>query len=344
MARVDFRQAASDIRAALADPKTLLQALGIKYRGTASLSFCCPVHNEKNPSASARRGQDGSAQWRCFGCQAAGDALSLIAAARGLSTRGADFPALLAVGAELAGLNQLADAIRNGKPAPEYARPSPPPPEPERGYPLPEELRALWDLCVPPASDADTCRFLVQRGKRLIDPDKCLGRVIPLDAQLPRWAYHGKRPWTELGYRLLLPTFDFLGIWRSVRAVNILRPPGLPKTRSPTGHVTAGLCLANRAAVEFLRVPRVVNPLVIVEGETDFMSASYALHIPIIGIGSGSWTSDWGRRVPSGSTVRVAVDDDLAGHLYVKSIRDSLNSCHVDPWGLSAAQATSENP
>jgi hypothetical protein len=325
---VDYRTAARDLKAALSDPRALLTALGLKHRGTSTVTFCCPVHNEKNASASIRRGPDGTLQAACHACGWTGDALGLIAVVRGLSTKGTSWPELLACAADIAGIPQLASAIRQGKPAPEYTVAAPAP-EPERGYPLPEEVSALWRLGTPPGDDVEVSAYLV---RRRIDPDRCPGRAIPKDAQVPRWArYRGdadaSQPWTITGHRLILPTFDHIGLWRSLRAICVDPTSKAPKRLPPSGHIAAGLVIANPTAVKMLRSVTQADAIYICEGEPDFLSLciSHPAHA-ILGVLSGAWTPDFGRRISRGASVQVRTHGDASGDRYFEQVTTTLPS------------------
>ena len=97
---------AEAIKGALTDVWRLVGALGLeraakRQQGGRGAIICCPAHNERNPSCSVTLGPDGTIRVRCFACGFAGDALSLIAAAHGLRTRGDDYRRVLALGAGL---------------------------------------------------------------------------------------------------------------------------------------------------------------------------------------------------------------------------------------------------
>jgi hypothetical protein len=101
--------AAEAIKGALTDVWRLVEALGLnqaakRQQGGRGALICCPAHNERNPSCSVTLGPDGTIRVRCFACDFSGDALSLIAAAHGLRTRGEDYRRVLSLGAGLAGV------------------------------------------------------------------------------------------------------------------------------------------------------------------------------------------------------------------------------------------------
>ena len=95
-----------DLRRALDDPWRLCEALGLTegaVRQRAGLSVRCPWRPEQTPSCSVTRGPDGTVRVRCFGCKRTGDALTLIAAVKGLALVGKDFDAVLREAAHIAG-------------------------------------------------------------------------------------------------------------------------------------------------------------------------------------------------------------------------------------------------
>jgi hypothetical protein len=325
---IEYRDLARDLKIKLSDPRKLLAALGISGRGNSTILFCCPVHNERNPSCAIRRGADGTCQVKCNGCGFSSDVFGLIAACRGLETKGTGWIQLLAEASDLAGLSEVATELRGGATAPVYERPAPLPVEPERGYPDPDELKALWRVCVAPGRDFEVSEYLE---RRKLDPKICPGRAIPLDAQVPRWAVSRGKSWVQSGHRYVLPAFDALGIWRSIRACAVI--PTNPKRLTPSGHRANGIVLANPEAVKLLRAGPTQKPaqVTICEGESDFVGACIDWpQSAIIGVWSGSWSDDIARRIPDGSRVDVLTHPDAAGEGYAELIAKSLGArCQV---------------
>src|SRR5690606_13913176 len=187
-------------------------------------------------------------------------ALELVAAARGLSTKGNGFVETLRDEASLAGLRHVLDALdeqerakgRTVTPRPvRVAAPSPPvaiPPRspiPTPSYPDRAEVAALWGACVPVLDDAEAADVLRSRG---LSPEAVelhdLARALPHGCPLPRWARSREGSWLESGHRLVLPVFDEHGELRSLRAWRV--PEGAPPKRlPPAGHKAGGLVLAN---------------------------------------------------------------------------------------------------
>lgn len=326
------QDAASDVKRALRDPAKLVAALGLDKGSKRQLHgrfICCPVHAERTPSCSVSSAEDGSIRVKCFGCDFTGDALTLIAVAKGLSIR-SEFKEILVAGAELAGLHALADELRDGKrdtAARAAERPPELPPAPERTYPDALELERLWSGCVP-VSDHPDASFEIVR--RLVDPavvvELDLARAIPLGAALPRWARYGGRSWFDTGHRMILPVYDFAGVRSSVRAYRVAPgPEDAPKRLPPAGHKAVGLVLANAPAVGMLsgesRPPRVV----VVEGEPDFIVwATRAPADAVIGLFSGSWHDGFAERIPYGSLVLIRTHHDRPGDKYSDQVVASV--------------------
>lgn len=324
---------ARDVRWGLTDPRKLCESLGLTKgakRQSRGLLICCPVHGERNPSCSVTLGSDGTIRVKCFGCDFAGDALTIIAHMHGLSMGREDFGEVLAIGAELGGNLGLADEIR-GKRERRARKPIPPPtPIREPEYPDNAELLELWRGCGNPAADGRVARMLVGRG---IDPSAVASQRLAgalLDSQdLPPWAVYGRLTWRDSGHRLMLPAFDSAGNLRSVRAWRVTEGDS-PKRLPPSGKKAAELVQANLLALGMLR--RHVCPvrLWIVEGEPDYLTTAttFGSGDAVIGIGSGSWTKKFARRVPLGTRVYVSTHADDAGDRYAAQIIETLTERH----------------
>jgi hypothetical protein len=92
---------APEVRRALVDVARVCEELGIERSRTERGKWTCPRHG--GGSLSVRLGRDRTIQARCFGCDFAGDVLTLIAEARGLNVS-RDFREVLAEGARIGGL------------------------------------------------------------------------------------------------------------------------------------------------------------------------------------------------------------------------------------------------
>ncbi len=340
---------AREVRNALTDPRRLCEQLGLLAgrgsfvsQGQRGVTVRCCFHDEKTPSMSVTRGPDGTVRLRCFGCDAGGDALALIAAVRGLSLR-RDFRAVLVEAAHLGGLLALAADLEAGRERnrPAYV-PPPPPPEPERDYPDQGELAALLAACVPVAADPEVSAMVAGRG---LDPELVavdgLALALPAGTRCPRWAaYHGV-PWTRTGHRCLLPVVGPSGAILSVRAWRVTDGDS-PKRLPPGGCRATGLVMADPLALAWLRGTARPERVLVVEGEPDFLAAcGWRLPLPYcrIGIWSGAWSPEFSRRCHARLKVYVWTDPDQAGDRYAEQIAKSLvpRGCQVHRWTPEAA-------
>lgn len=330
----DLRDAVRDVRNALVEPAKLVQALAIgdkaQRQGGGGVLICCPVHGERNPSCSVTRGPDGTVRVRCFACDFSADAIGLVAQVLGLPTRGDGFRETLAEAAELGGLLALASELRGGEPAPRRERPAAPAPELPAPYPDSEEVTALWEQAVPAGEDALSSGYLVARR---IDPDEVdrrkLARALRDAQPLPEWArFHGQS-WLETGHRLVLRVFDANGELRSVRACRVIDGES-PKRLPPARKRAAELVLANRAAVGMLLGRIRPRRVLLVEGEPDFLTWATRTDEPVIGIGSGWWSSAFAARIPTGAEVVIRTHADAQGERYAASVAESIGErCQV---------------
>lgn len=312
-------------------------------RQARGLLIRCAFHQEKTPSCSVTLGPDGTIRVKCFSCGAGADALGLIAVVHKLDAH-REFRQVLIIGAELAGLSDLASALQRGRsedyvPPPAPERPAPTEPTPE--YPDGAEVNALWTACTKVALDGEAVQYLKQRG---IDPVAVsrldLARVLAPTTALPRWArYRGEhetaRTWMESGHRLILPVYDCDGRMRSVRAWRIV-DGDTPKRLPPAGHRTAQLLLANASALTWLRHSEdmAFGPptmqLIVCEGEPDYCArATLTDDEPVVGILSGSWHAGFANKIPSLSEIILRTDCDAAGDRYAQEIVASVSKIQV---------------
>jgi len=98
------------------DPSALCDALGLlggprSYRRQAAgvVVRCC-AHDDRTPSLSVTRGDDGTVRARCFACQFSADAIGLTQ-----KVQGGDFREALEVLARISGRHDLLDRIRRGE-------------------------------------------------------------------------------------------------------------------------------------------------------------------------------------------------------------------------------------
>ena len=334
---------ARTVRHALADPWALVVALGLDAgairEGRERVKVRCPWHAERSPSCSVRVARDGTIAVRCFGCDATGDALALVAVARGLDVRH-DFRAVLAEAAELAGVTLETDE-RAG--AAERREPRPVPPPPPRPYPPAGELEALLAACGPCARDVEVSAWLRGRGIEPRDVDRYgLAFALPRGARAPWWArFKGGReaaePWASTGHRLVVPMVDHEGEVRSVRVRAVVATAD-PKTLPPSGFRASGLVAACPLARLVLQVgawPQgVERRIVVAEGEPDWLTWATRGEGPrtlaAVGVTSGSWSPDLADRIPDGSNVILRTDRDDAGDRYAAELARSLaGRCRV---------------
>jgi CHC2 zinc finger len=321
---------AGELRSRLTDARDLCRALGLEEGAQPNgrgLLVKCPWHLDRDPSCSVRPGPDGTLAVKCFGCDATGDALTLIAGANGLDAR-RDFPRVLEIAADLAGTD-LADPPPRQRPAP--------PPAAERGYPPADEVAALWESCSPVSTVSDVAGWLVSRGVAPAAVEgRGLARALHSKTPLPAWARFQGRDWLEIGHRCLIPTFDEHGAMRSLRARRVVDGRS-PKCLPPVGFRASGLVMADTLALHLLRTGQLPEPraehvplrVVICEGEPDYLAWATGIAGPnvpaVLGIVAGSWTPEIAGRIPDGSRVVIRSHPDAAGERYSAAIVATLS-------------------
>ena len=169
-ARSTGRVTAEQAREALRDRATVVRLLGLEEgRGSNDRKVVarCPFHDDRNPSFALVATTAGGWAGRCFGCDARGDALALVARHLGHTTTGPGFVQLLDdIGARLG----LAPAARGSSTSSQTKRPAPPPkPEP----PAPdlaarrEIQHRIWETLVDMCPmRGEVLRYLISRGFR----------------------------------------------------------------------------------------------------------------------------------------------------------------------------------
>jgi hypothetical protein len=324
---------ATEVRRTLVDPFRLCERLGLTKgarRQAGGLIVRCPVHEESMPSCSITRGPDGTIRSKCFGCDWTGDALTIVAAVYKLDTR-ADFRDVLLEAASIAGLHRVVDELHGNKPYEPRPIPAAPPTEPERDYPPLDEVAELWRTSGPCDGDDECKSHLAGRGldasaATRFDLARALVLSTGLWCQMPKWARYQGNWWPAHGYKIIIPTYDATGTMRGVRAWRVSEGDG-PKRLPPSGHRATGLVLANPAAVRVLRGERGPSRIVICEGEPDLLTwAIRAPWLAVLGVLSGSWTSEFAARVPLGSEVIIRTHHDEAGDRYAGEVLKSVRS------------------
>jgi hypothetical protein len=308
-------------------------------RGASGGAFSpCPAcgaerrHQSRRDARLACGVRADGAGWRCYGCDASGDAIDLVACV----LEGRRFREL-----ERAGRERVREWFDGPTPAPTPRAVERPATSPERAaptYPPAEQVRAVWAACVPAIEDREVAAYLERRG---VDPvvvaDRDLARALPADASGPPWARLRGLPWASSGHRLIAPLVDSRGRLSSLLARRIAESD-TPKSVAPSGHTRAALVLACALARLVLehgarpmwwasQAPRL--RLVIAEGEVDYLAAATRApdseHAPAtLGIFSGSWTPEIAARVPDGAELVIATDADEAGDRYAAQIVGSM--------------------
>jgi hypothetical protein len=166
----------------------------------------------------------------------------------------------------------------------------------------------------------------------LLDPDavnaRGLARVLPRE-NLPEWArYHGS-DWVSIGYRMISRTWNARGACVSVRAWRV-RESNMPKRLPPAGHKASEMVLANRSGVVMLNGRVQPKRVIVVEGEPDWMATSLRTEEPVLGIGSGWWSTIIASRIPDGADVEIWTHPDQAGDKYAEQVTATLaERCNV---------------
>jgi hypothetical protein len=328
-------RSALHIKRRLADAWALVRALGLDegaVRQARGLLCRCPWHAERTASCSVTLADDGLLRVRCFGCGASGDALSLIAAARGLDAR-ADFRRVL----------DEAEAILG-----EAATGPPPPPPPRPAYvrPPPAELETIWAACgpfavtqvAPDPLDLAVTWFCARRRWWPAAVDQLdMVRVTPLPATLPTWPAWWPASWATR-WRIAILAYEPDGRPASLHARAVI-PETVPKTRWPYRCQSAGLLFADRRGVEILRgqAPPGLESIVVTEGLTDTIAAALVVQetgapMAVLGAASGGFAAFADVRWPEGCPAIVAVDADGAGERYLAELQHALPAVELRRW------------
>jgi len=300
-----------------------------------------------NLSVTRRDDGDGTISVRCFSCQATGDVLHLIAAARGIAStwhsgakiRAAEWKKVLAAAAQIAGIGWK-DAPR--KPA------APPAPKKVKVFPEGQSVRELWNICVPLLQDDQLSAQLRARG---LDPAELtpIARALPRLGAFPRWAVVKQQDryfnWSSAGYRLCLPMWAARGTLATLHARRFGVPDDERKGTNPSGHTFIGSVLSNGNGLHVLQKSKPIGKIVVCEGAPDFLTLSTQFaeqeQVAVFGIISGSWTQEIADRIPDGAHVTIWTHTDAqrdkrgqpipgAGQLYAIKVARSLGTrCDV---------------
>jgi hypothetical protein len=322
-----------EIKHALSDPRTVLEALGMMGQGkararqTSGFMIRCPVHEDGSPSCSVQN-KGGVILWKCWGCGASGDVLTLVAVANNLKIE-TEFKAVLLEAARLGSLWHLVDELQGREPREPRPAFVPPPVVEElpKEWPPQAEVDALWESCALTIGDDAVSEYLRSRSfdPEIIDSRE-LARALPKRGALPRWAVCVGGDWRRTGYKLIIPMYDATGTMRAVRACAVVAVDG-PKRRPPYDHKAGELVMADHFGRAMLRGEIKPYRVTIVEGEPDFLSRASIMNDPhgaTIGIVNGSWTKTFAERVPMGARVFLRTDVDDAGDRYAREIESTL--------------------
>ncbi len=280
-----------ELRLLLTEPAAVCAALGLAAtRQPGGVFIACPSHMENTPSCSITVGEAGTLRFRCFGCGAAGDVFSLIAAVHGLDVR-RNFRGVLYLAAELAEI--VGDA------------PTPPPPrrhvdrDPDDADRYNACARGLLHML---ALDGPGREHLAERG--------LLG-----EAERDGWRY--RQPSVAINYRTAHPDSALIIPWRDpdgrISTLQGRRLDGgspkyvFPARRRPAWPYGSDAWRADDA-----------RPIVLTEGATDTLAVrildrAHGLARRVLGLpGVTAWDPQWSTLV-AGRVVSVAFDADAAG-------------------------------
>lgn len=337
-------------------------ALGLKSAKRSGASggmiYGCPICSAETRHTKSRdkRGAIGIRSdgrgWKCYQCEATGDALQLVA----FVLEGKRFADCGDTGKANVGTwcrhflgIEAGNARRRTRPK---RGPKPLPPRPK--YLPADELAALWAACTPVTDDPGVCAWMTDErpahGHARLDPaaiaDFDAARVVPDLERLPRWAGHTykdghrKGQWEAfpaMGLRLAVPLYDATGAPRSLifRRTFESDKKWPKKAMSAGGHRRKDLAMMCPLAREMFatrRVPDLCNGkaphVYISEGDTDYLASVgyFAGEAASVGIVSGSWTDRHAARLPRGCTIVIRTDPNDAGARYAARIVRTLTA------------------
>ncbi len=314
----------------------------------------CPACSAetRHPSRRDRRGAlgfrpDGTG-WRCFQCDAHGNAVDLVAFVaighKPAAGNRDEWQRVRARAAE-AGLceaENVGSHVRKNPARPTNSPPRPAPPPPRR--PPAGEVAALWASCQPvtrmhppcagvseAARDADAAMalFLARRGLSPADLAALdVARALPLAGEHPFPAWWPSS-WAAT-WRLVVPAYEADGTMASLHA-RAVRPDTEPKTRWPCGVSAAELLFADPGGLGVLRGrPQPgLEAVWLAEGLTDLLAlaleaAARGGRWAVLAGTSGGFRALVRVRWPSGVRAIVTTDHDRAGDAYAAEIRAAL--------------------
>jgi hypothetical protein len=319
-------------------------ALGLQIdsaprRGLRPCPSCGAEHRGSRDKRAPAELTNDEGGWHCYRCEAKGNAVSL--ASWVLLKTASPAREQWAFLRRSLGFHGLC-ALEDGK-APRKTPPAQPASPPPQQRPPQHEVLALWHACRPVTADADLAAYLA--GQRHLRPaaieDFNLARALPVSGWLPGWARCRGRTWRDTQHRLVVPLFGPSGSIESLHARTLVPSQDYPKGLSPAGVSVGGLVMANALAQLMLAGTPLSDGsaaslligqtgLVITEGVPDFLTWSSHFsdaneNAPaVLGIISGSFTSEIAARIPDGCRIAVRRHGDAAGEKYAAAIVEEL--------------------
>ena len=289
------------------------------------LSRCCACGGDDGAKVV------GEGRWKCFRCDAGGDAVDLVSYA--VAGRKLDREAGLLVRDWYAARGWC--EVPQGRQL-QHVEPRPLPqrePETVEAPPPQAEVYALGRACRSVVHDHAVGAWVERRLGPGTARRVAAGRLalaLPASFQGPPWACLGRRGWAALGYRAIVPMYDASGVGRSVRARCVTAAPweGAPKALPPTGYSQRGLVMASQVGRMLLRGEAAPHRVVVAEGEPQWLAACLAWpERAVFGVVPGSWSQAIADRVPLGAEVVLVTDHgDVrgAGDRYADQIAATL--------------------
>lgn len=310
-----MRDEAREVRQALHDPRHLVAVLGLQEGSKAQpggVMIRCPWHGEDRPSCSVRSAADGTVSVRCFACDHTGDALDLVAVARGIDKR--DFRRLVEEAARLAGMDS-APALVSSVNACQKA--------PTVEFPPVAEVEEFWGRSAPTTSaDVETAWFMASRSWSPAEVASLdIVRVLPQSSA--KW---WPSSWSK--WRLGIRAYRCNGTLATIHARAVVDVGDGPKTRWPYKSRATGVLFANQRGVNLLKgTQQALGGVLIVEGLTDTLTASLRYQraaYAVLGVTSGNAATLGDVKWPSGQRIVVWTDSDKAGDKYAEQIHAAL--------------------
>lgn len=288
--RIDWKTERDRIDLAAVATSLLGPAPGRRGERSRRLWWCCPFHQDGNPSFCV---EPGKPWWRCYGCGAHGDAANLV-----MKLQGVTFP-------EAVRLLTTGAATSTGPTSKPAAKPTSRPPAEPTGLPEADAL-ALVDVArerLWGPDGADALAYLTSRGLALETIRAARLGWTP-GVSIP--TRDGDRAFRALGW--VIPWF----VGPRLALVKIRQPDGQRPKYAEAYRDPAGLvCYPSASAI------RPGRPLVVTEGELDALLLGQALGelASVVTLGSASARPESKALGPMLAAPRwfIATDRDDAG-------------------------------